>query len=317
MDLPKKVVLVEVGLRDGLQNEYIKIGTEQKLHLLKAIIDSGVKAVEVGSFVRPDKLPQMADTGLLFETISQQAYPQDVEYRALIPNYRGLENAIHSGCKSIKIGVSASKIHNLRNYNRTPEESIAAFRSIFETAAENDVNVIGTVQMAFGSPWEGAIPMKDILSIVQIYDDYGISKVGLGDTASMANPAMVYRVCSELREHFPRIQFKTHFHNARGLGLSNVIAAMHAGLTEFDASFAGLGGCPFVPEAAGNIATEDLLNLFNELGIETGIDINKTLKIGKQVEQIVGHAGNSFVLRAGTSSGLIEKMTRNQAERIM
>ena len=310
MNLPKKIELVEVGLRDGLQNECYQVKTEQKLKLLSAILDSGVKTVEVGSFVRPDKVPQMADTSDLFSRIRKESYAPDIEFRALIPNYRGLENAIASGCKSVKIGVSASKVHNIRNYNRTPEESIAAFESIFRTAADNGVNVIGTVQMAFGSPWEGSIPIKSLISVINIYNGYGITKVGLGDTASMANPRSVYRICSELVAQFPDINFKAHFHNARGLGLSNVIAAMMAGLAEFDASFAGLGGCPFVPGAAGNVSTEDLLNLMNELDIETGIDIQKTMDIGHMVERMVGHSGNSYVLQAGTSQDLIERLSK-------
>jgi len=308
MKLPEKITLVEVGLRDGLQNEPVRVGTQKKLELLKDIVGAGFRAVEVGSFVRPDKVPQMADTGELLRRAAGTV-PADVELRALIPNRRGLEDAAASGCKSIKIGVSASRIHNQRNYNRLPEESISAFESIFEDAAKAGISVIGTVQMAFGSPWEGGIPPEQIESIVRVYDRCRIEKVGLGDTASMATPRTVYRRCSELRERFPHIRFKAHFHNARGLGLSNVLAAMGAGLTEFDGAFAGLGGCPFVPNAAGNISTEDLLNLCDELGIETGIDIDKVMRIGHKVERIVGHAGNSFVLRAGTVQNLIDRIS--------
>jgi len=307
MQLPKKVTLVEVGLRDGLQNEKTLLSTEQKMELLDGIIETGIKVVEAGSFVRPDRVPQMADTGELFARIARRGYV-GCEFRALVPNMRGLENAIASGCKSVKIGVSASPTHNKKNYNRTPEESIAAFESIFAKAAENGVSVIGTVQMAFGSPWDGEIPVRDIVSIVKIYAENGIAKVGLGDTASMASPATVLRLCSTLRETFPHIHFKAHFHNARGLGLSNVLAAMEAGLTEFDASFAGLGGCPFVPEAAGNISTEDLLNMFNELGLETGVDIARTIELGRKVEALVGHTGSSAVLRAGTSKDLMARV---------
>lgn len=308
MKLAERVTLVEVGLRDGLQNEKTLLDAETKLGLLRDILDSGVKVLEVGSFVRPDRMPQMAATGELFRTISAGGYPEDAEYRALIPNYKGLENAIASGCKSVKIGVSASRTHNLKNYNRTPEESIAAFESIFAKAKECGVSVIGTVQMAFGSPWDGDIPLEDIASIVKIYDEFGITKVGLGDTASMANPKKVYRTCSELSARFPRVRLKAHFHDARGLGLSNVMAAMEAGITEFDAAFAGLGGCPFVPKAAGNIATEDLVNLFNELGVETGIDIKKTIAIGRKVEELAGHPGRSAVLVAGTAEDLMRRM---------
>ena len=307
MNFPKRVTIVEVGLRDGLQNECTKVSTEQKLSLLQDILSSGIKTVEIGSFVRPDKVPQMADTGELFRYTSQMEGVPDCEFRALIPNRRGLENAIASGCKHVKIGVSASRIHNMRNYNRTPEESIEAFDSIFQLAKDSGVEVIGTVQMAFGSPWEGEIQIENILPIIKLYHENRISRVGLGDTASMANPKTVYNVCATLTDTFPDIQFKAHFHNARGLGLSNVLAAMAAGITEFDASFAGLGGCPFVPEAAGNISTEDLLNLMNELGIEPGVDIERTIKIGEDAERIVGHVGNSFVLRAGTSRSLMER----------
>lgn len=309
LHLPEKVTLVEVGLRDGLQNESTILDLETRLSLLQEILDSGIKTVELGSFVRPDKMPQMAFSSELFKTVSAGNYP-GIEFRALIPNYRGLENAIASGCKSVKIGVSASKTHNMKNYNRTPEQSIEAFESIFEKAKENGVSVIGTVQMAYGSPWDGDIPFKDICSIVKIYDDYGISRVGLGDTASMANPAKVYRTLSELKDKFPNIHFKSHFHDARGLGLANVLAAMEAGIVEFDGAFAGLGGCPFVPKAAGNISTEDLLNMFNELGIDTGVDIQKTIAIGKRVEELVGHPGRSAVLVAGTAEDLIRKVSK-------
>ena len=177
MALPKKVTVVEVGLRDGLQNEPCLVSTEQKMELLNSILDSGINAVEVGSFVRPDRMPQMVDTGELFQRIVSESYPQEVDFRALIPNYRGLENAIASGCKSVKIGVSASRTHNMRNYNRTPEESIAAFEKIFMKAKENGVRLIGTLQMAFGSPWEGDIPTEHILPIIKIYDEIGRAHV--------------------------------------------------------------------------------------------------------------------------------------------
>ena len=308
MKYPSAVILTEVGLRDGLQNECTSVSTDQKFELLGDILDAGFKAVEIGSFVRADRVPQMADSGELFKRAAA-LNRDDVDFRALVPNYRGLENALASGCRSVKIGVSASAAHNLRNYNRTPEESIAAFEKSFALAAEAGIQVIGTVQMAFGSPWDGEIPAEKILSIVEIYKQYGIRKVGLGDTASMANPRSTYAICSTLLDRYPDIHFKLHLHTARGLGLPNVMAAMEAGITEFDSSFAGLGGCPFVPEAAGNISTEDLLNMLNELGVETGIDMEKVLEIGRKAEQLVGHPGRSAVLRAGTSQDLVRRVS--------
>ena len=307
MNYPSKVMLTEVGLRDGLQNECTSVSTDRKMELLTDILAAGFKAVEIGSFVRPDRVPQMADSGELFRRALALGR-DDVDFRALVPNYRGLENALASGCRSVKIGVSASTAHNMRNYNRTPEESIAAFEKIFARAADEGIRVIGTVQMAFGSPWDGEIPPAKIMSIVEIYKKYGIRKVGLGDTASMANPKSTYALCSALLEKYPEIHFKLHLHTARGLGLSNVLAAMEAGITEFDSSFAGLGGCPFVPEAAGNIATEDLLNMMDELGVETGVDMDNVMEIGRQAEQLVGHAGRSAVLRAGTNRDLVRRV---------
>lgn len=307
--MPKKVTIAEVGLRDGLQNECKTLTTETKLSILYKLIEAGFHEIELGSFVRPDVIPQMADTRDIFQAVNLEN--NGVSFRALVPNYRGLQNAIAAGCRNVSIGVSASKVHNLRNYNRTPEESVAAFEKIFQEAEANNVSVTGTVQMAFGSPWEGEIPLDAIVSIINIYRHFGLKSVGLGDTASLANPKKVYSVFAELNAIFPDIKFKAHFHNARGLGLTNVIAAMEAGVQHFDSSFAGLGGCPFVPKAAGNIATEDLVNMMNELEVETGIDIGHAIQIGHEVEDLVGHEGNSFILRAGTAKELYEKCRNN------
>jgi hydroxymethylglutaryl-CoA lyase len=301
MKLPRRIELVEVGLRDGIQNESVQLSVKQKLELISDIIDAGFKIVEIGSFVRPDIVPQMANTIELFKQLDKV---DGIEYRALIPNMRGLENAINCGCTSVKIGVSASRVHNLANYNRTPEQSISAFEKVFSTAFEHNIDIIGTIQMAFGSPWDDEIPFEDILSIVKTYKSLGAKKIGISDTASMASPKQVYYTCSKLIEQFPDIRFKLHFHNARGLALPNILAGAAAGVTEFDSAFAGLGGCPFIPNAAGNVATEDVVNMFNELGIETGIEIEKVIQIGYKIESLVGHKGTSHILRAGTSENL-------------
>lgn len=308
MDFPKKVSLSEVGLRDGLQNEKRILDVQQKVDLFQDIVASGFKIIEVGSFVRPDRVPSMANSAEVFQYFQKHPVAKDMELRALIPNEKGLDRAIECGCPCIKIGVSASAVHNMKNYNRTPEESIGAFEKVFEKAKENNVEVIGTVQMAFGSPWDGDIPNETIFRIVDRYQKNEIRRVGLGDTSSMANPKKVYRLISDLRERYPEIHFKAHFHDARGLGLSNVVAGLMCGLEEFDSAFAGLGGCPFVPNAAGNIATEDLVNMMNELGIETGVDIERCIQTGLRVEELVGHQGHSAVLRAGTCEQLIRRI---------
>ena len=311
MKLPRRIQLVEVGLRDGIQNESVQLSIKQKLELISNIIDAGFKIIEIGSFVRPDVVPQMANTIELFKQLDKA---NGIEYRALVPNMRGLENAIKCGCTSVKIGVSASKAHNLANYKRTPEQSISAFEKIFLSAFEHNLDIIGTIQMAFGSPWDHEIPFEDVLSIVKTYESLGAKKIGISDTASMASPKQVYCICSKLIERFPDIKFKLHFHNARGLALSNILAGASAGVKEFDSAFAGLGGCPFVPNATGNVATEDVVNMLNEVEIETGIDIEKVIQIGYKAESLVGHRGTSHILRAGTSEDLKRSIkSRNKA----
>ena len=310
MFFPKKVKIKEVGLRDGLQNEKVILSTEKKISLLDEIVDSGVKEVDLGSFVRNDVMPAMADTSDMVKYFNSHPEKYEgVDYSCLVPNMKGLDRAIECGCRAVRIGVSASRVHAKRNYNRTPEESIAAFEGIFTKAIENNIDIKGTVQMAFGSPWEGSTPVETVIAIVEHYERFNIKKVGLADTGSMANPRGVYDTLCRLQERFPDIEFNTHFHNARGLALANDIAAMEAGLTLFDGSFAGLGGCPFVPDAAGNPATEDVVNMFNEMGVETGVDIEKTISISLKVEQLVGHEAVGSLIRADTCSNLIKKMS--------
>lgn len=309
MNLPKKVVLCEVGPRDGLQNEPKILSVEEKVKLIDSITDSGFKVIEVGSFMHPKAVPQMASTDEVFKKIKTK---DGVEYRALIANMKGLERAIDCGCKKVKLNVSASKSHNLANLNRTPEQSVAGFKETVQAAASCNIEISGSISMPFGSPWEHEIPVDDVKKIVQAYIDAGVTEISLSDASGMAVPNQVYNICTEMQKEFPMVKWILHFHNTRGLGVANIIAGMQAGITWFDTSFAGVGGCPFVPGAAGNVSTEDVLHMLNEMNIETGIDLDNTIQISKMLVKILGHSTDSYILRAGKSKDLILDLPTGQ-----
>lgn len=303
MNLPSSITLCEVGLRDGLQNEKTILSTEDKLTLLRGLIDAGFKVIEVGSFMHPRAVPQMADTDEVYKAIGQVP---GVELRALIPNLRGIQRAIDCGCQKVKLNVSASRQHNLKNLNMTPEESVAGFASCVDAAKANNIEISGSISMPFASPWEGRTPLSDVDSIIQAYLDVGITEISLSDASGMAVPNQVYNICKHVREVYPQATWWLHFHNTRGLAMANIMAAMEAGMTQFDSSFGGLGGCPFVPGAAGNISTEDVLHLCEESDIDTGIDIIKVMELSRSLRQLLGHDADSYILRAGRSRDLIQ-----------
>ena len=302
MIIPDKIVLCEVGLRDGLQNEAKVLDTKDKLKLAEGFIDAGFKVIELGSFMSPKAVPQMADTDELFKHCKDT---EGIKFRALIANMKGAERAIACGCKKVKLNVSASRGHNLANINMTPEESVAGFADIVKLATENSIESSGSISMPFGSPWEGDIPVSDVESIVQAYIDVGITEISLSDASGMAVPNQVFEMCSYLKAKFPQVKWWLHFHNTRGMAMANIIAGMQAGITNFDTSLGGLGGCPFVPGAAGNVSSEDVVHMMDEMGIESGIDVVKLLNMARGLEDIIGHPGVSYLLKAGRSKDLI------------
>lgn len=301
-NLPSSITLCEVGLRDGLQNEKTLLPTQEKVSLLRGLIDAGFKVIEVGSFMHPKAVPQMADTDEVYKAIGDVP---GVELRALIPNLRGVQRAVDCGCKKVKLNVSASRQHNLKNLNMTPEESVAGFAGCVQAAKENGIAISGSISMPFASPWEGRTPVEDVDSIIQAYLDVGITEISLSDASGMAIPNQVYQLCTHVREKHPEATWWLHFHNTRGLAMANILAAMEAGMTQFDSSFGGLGGCPFVPGAAGNISTEDVLNLCDESNIETGVDIVKVMELSKRLRGLLDHDLDSYILRAGRAKDLI------------
>ncbi len=244
----------------------------------------------------------MADTDELFKHFKDT---EGIEFRALIANMKGAERAIACGCKKVKLNVSASRGHNLANINMTPEESVAGFADIVKLATENSIESSGSISMPFGSPWEGDIPISDVESIVQAYIDVGITEISLSDASGMAVPNQVFDMCSYLKEKFPQVKWWLHFHNTRGMAMANIFAGMQAGITNFDTSLGGLGGCPFVPGAAGNVSSEDVVHMMDEMGIESGIDVVKLLNMARGLEDLIGHPGVSYLLKAGRSKDLI------------
>ena len=302
MKLPSAVTLCEVGLRDGLQNEKTILSTDEKVELMHGLIDAGYKVIEVGSFMHPKAVPQMADTDEVFKRLGDVP---GVELRALIPNLRGVKRAAECGCKKVKLNVSASRMHNLKNLNMTPEQSVAGFASCVEATKANGIAISGSISMPFGSPWEGRTPVEDVDAITEAYLNVGISEISLSDTSGMAVPNQVGELCAHVLEKYPEATWWLHFHNTRGLAIANILAAMEAGMTQFDGSFGGLGGCPFVPDAAGNISSEDVIHMCDEMGVETGVDVVKVMALSRRLRDLLDHNLDSYVLRAGRNSDLI------------
>lgn len=309
MQYAEKITLCEVGPRDGLQNEAKLLTAEEKTELIEQMIGAGFKVIEVGSFVSPKAVPQMANTDDVFLTLGQR---EGVQLRALIANERGVDRAVACGCSKVKLNVSASKAHNLANLNRTPQESVAGFKACVEKAEANGIEVSGSISMAFGSPWDREIPVEDVKDIVRAYLAVGVTEISLSDASGMAYPSQVYEMCTQMKREFPKVTWWLHFHNTRGLGVANILAGMRAGVTRFDTSFAGVGGCPFVPGAAGNVSTEDVVHMCDEMNIETGIDLDRAMGISRRVVELVGHPTDSYLLRAGKSKDLILELPKGQ-----
>lgn len=309
LELVKAVNICEVGPRDGLQNEKRLLSTEEKVQLIDKMSTAGFRTIEVGSFVSPKAVPQMANTDEVFQRITRH---EGVEYRALIANAKGVERAIACGCSKVKLNVSASTAHNLANLNKTPAESVAGFAECVEKAKNANIGISGSISMAFGSPWDKEIPIEDVKNIVRAYLKVGIDEISLSDASGMAYPSQVYEMCVEMKKEFPQVTWWLHFHNTRGLGIANILAGMEAGFNRFDASFAGVGGCPFVPGAAGNVSTEDLLHMCDEMKVETGINLDTAMEISRSVVSMVGHSTDSYLLRAGKSKDLIRELPTGQ-----
>lgn len=286
MHLPRSVEVVEVGPRDGLQNESVMVSTEDKIELLKALTATGLKRFEATSFVSPKWIPQLADAS---EVITRLPATPSVIYAGLVPNERGYERARSAGISEVVLVISATEGHSRANLNRTVEEALTTIPLLAHRGLDEGIHVRVSVSTAFGCPFDGVPDIERVLWIVQSVVAAGIDEVTLCDTIGVANPQQVFETFSRIHKYHPNLKFGAHFHDTRGLALANVVAALDAGIRTFDASIGGLGGCPFAPGAAGNVATEDLAYLLSEMGIETGIDLERLLDVSDLVGRLVEH----------------------------
>ena len=309
MDWPDRVTLCEVGLRDGLQNEQTLLSLEQKLQLLDAVIDSGVKVVEIGAFVHPKAVPQMADTDALCRAMKKV---DGVEYRALVPNLKGAQRAFDAGLTKAKLTVSASEAHCLANFNSTPLKMVEGFADCADFAARNGLALSGAISTAFGCPFQGRVPAEQVENVVAGFLRLGITELSLSDTTGMAHPRQVYELGTHMIEKFPQVRWVMHFHNTRDMALANIVMGIQAGVRVFDSAFAGLGGCPFAPGASGNVASEDVIHMLHEMAIDTGIDLLKAMATARLAAGFVGHPATSAVLKAGRTVDLTTEKARAQ-----
>jgi hydroxymethylglutaryl-CoA lyase len=297
-DLPAEVRIREVGPRDGFQNEPEVIPTAEKVRLIDLLGATGLRRIEVTSFVRPDVIPQLADAS---EVLSAVSLPDYVAVSVLIPNERGLERALALRDRFDEINgfLSASETHNSRNVGRSVAESLAALSRVFERARSEGLRCEGVISTSFGCPYEGHVPVDRVLDVASQLVDAGAVEIGFGDTTGMANPLQVRDFFAEAFERLPGVELTAHFHNTRGQGLANVLAALEAGVESFESSFGELGGCPVPAGATGNIATEDLVSMLHEMGISTGIDLGALIGASRAVQDLLGRSLGSHVLLAG------------------
>ncbi len=294
----RQVSIREVGPRDGFQNEPEIIGTADKVRLVEMLARTGLRRLEVTSFVRADVIPQLADGA---EVLREADIPDDVAVSVLIPNERGLENALplRDHFQEINVFLSASQTHNQKNVNRSIEESLEGLRTTLARALGEGLRCEGVISVSFGCPYEGRVEPEKVFGIAEQLVAAGCVEVGFGDTTGMANPVQVREFFGQAAERLPGIELTAHFHNTRGQGLANALAAIEAGVRSFESSFGELGGCPVPKGATGNVASEDLVSMLHEMGYETGVDLQALVTAAREVQGVLGRPLGSHLLTAG------------------
>jgi hydroxymethylglutaryl-CoA lyase len=297
-DLPATVRIREVGPRDGFQNEPEVVPTADKVRLVGMLAATGLARLEVTSFVRPDVIPQLADAEQVLAAVHR---PRDVSYSVLIPNERGLERALgyRERFDEVNLFLSASETHNRRNVNRSTAESLEGLERTIERARQEGLRCEGVISVSFGCPYEGEVPPARVFEIAERLAAAGCEEVAFGDTTGMANPRQVAEFFAAARERLDGVELTAHFHNTRGQGLANVLAALDEGVDSFESAFGELGGCPVPPGSTGNISTEDLVSMLEEMGIATGVDLAKLIEAARAAQEVLGRPLGSHVLRAG------------------
>ncbi len=299
MTIPKHVRIVEVGPRDGLQNEKSPISTQAKIQLIEDLVNSGLKYIEAGSFVNPKWVPQMADSAAVFAGIQRQS---GVTYAALTPNLQGYERAAAAGANEVAIFAAASEAFSQKNINCSIAESIARFKSLVEVAKQQNIPVRGYISCVAGCPYSGEVKPELVARIAEDLMGLGCYEVSLGDTIGVATAGQTKRIIEQVAQHIPIQKLAVHMHDTYGQALANIYAALEMGVAVIDSSVAGLGGCPYAPGAAGNVATEDLVYLLNGLDIEHGVDLDKLIDAGNTISAILNKPSNSKVAKARSKS---------------
>ena len=298
VSLPSSVRIREVGPRDGFQNEPEEIPTADKVRLIDQLSETGLRRIEVTSFVRPEVIPQLADAEEVLAAVQRR---ERVSFSVLIPNLRGLERALamRDRFDEINVFVSASETHNRKNVNRSIEESLFGLEETLAAATEAGLRCEGVISVSFGCPYEGEVPAERVFLIAERLIAAGCEEIGFGDTTGMANPRQAHEFFAAARERLGGVELTAHFHNTRGQGLANAMAALEEGVDSFESSFGELGGCPVPPGSTGNIATEDLASMLDEMGVETGIDLPRLVEASRAAQETLGRPLGSHVLRAG------------------
>lgn len=295
------ISIAEVSPRDGFQIIHQEIPTDEKISYINQLSECGFKEIEVTSFVHPRAVTQLKDAAEVLQEIKRK---ENIKYRALVPNLRGLERAIAVKVDKVKLMLSATDSHSIHNANATTSNAMKDFLAIFEKANMHGIKVAGSIAVAFGCAYEGEVPIDRHLMICEKYNEIGITDISLADTTGMGNPYLIKEVIQTLQQHYPHFHFSLHLHNTRGMAFANAVAGYEVGIRDFDSSIGGLGGCPYLPLASGNIATEDLVHGFEQMGISTGVDLDKVLAIAKQHQQSYPTYVNSFLIKAGKNSDL-------------
>jgi hydroxymethylglutaryl-CoA lyase len=293
--LPARVTVYEVGPRDGLQNEPRMVPTADKVAFIDALSATGLPCIEITSFVSPRWIPQLADASEVARAVRR---PPGVRLSALVPNRRGLEAAIAAGMREVAVFLSASETHNKKNVNKTIAETLRAFEDVVGPALAQGLRVRAYVSTVFGCPYEGEVSAKSSAALARTLRDLGVYQISLGDTIGVGNPAQVERVLGEIVAQVPLEDLAVHFHDTQGTALANCLVALTLGITTIDSAIGGLGGCPYAPGAAGNLATEDVVSMLHAMGVETGVDLERLIECSRLAASFVGHDLPSKYLKA-------------------
>jgi hydroxymethylglutaryl-CoA lyase len=315
-NLPTKVRINEVATRDGFQSEAIFIPTDKKIEIINRLSLLGLNKIEVTSFVSPKAIPNLRDAEEVMNSITRNP---NVTYVTLVPNEKGAERALATNADEINLVMSVSESHNLSNIRMTCDQSLAQFKRICTLMEGSNTRINASLATSFGCPFEGLIAPERVIDVIKQYLDIGIQSISIADTTGMASPRQVYELCDQVRNFFPTLDVTLHLHNTRGMGLTNALAGLSAGITQLDASLGGIGGCPFAPGATGNICTEDLVHMLESIDLDTGVDLPTLLDMARELPELLMHDISGQVAKAGLrtetrplSQSVIDLKARNE-----